>query len=148
MQSASPSFDVTRLIRSPHKVPSISLGAVSVAIFVAFLTLYVATASRGFIVGQGSESEAMELQRAAVHNGIAHSTGYPAFVLSAYAFSRVGALLGDNPFSWVTYFSGFTIALALVILYHTLRMVVRPLPALIAVCAFGLNGGVWHDPTI
>lgn len=117
-------------------------------LFLAFLSLYVGTAARGYIVGGGAEAESMELQRAVVHNGIAHATSYPAYVILAHYFTRIGALLGDDPFTWVTYFSSLTVALALVVAYFLLRLYVRWYAAALAVTIFGLSGVLWHIATI
>ncbi|MFN7211202.1 MAG: hypothetical protein ACK4P1_12570, partial [Aggregatilineales bacterium] len=117
-------------------------------IFFAFLALYVGTAARGYIVGGGAEAESMELQRAVVYNGIAHATSYPAYVILAHYFTRIGALLGDDPFTWVTYFSSLTVALALVVAYFLLRLYVRWHAAALAVTIFGLSGVLWHIATI
>lgn len=117
-------------------------------IFLAFLALYISTAARGYIVGGGAEAESMELQRAVVYNGIAHATSYPAYVIFAHYFTRLGAVLGDDPFTWVTYFSSLTVALALVVAYFLLRLYVRWYAAVLAVSLFGLSGVLWHIATI
>lgn len=117
-------------------------------IFGAFLMLYWSTAARGYIVGGGAEAESMELQRAAVYNGIAHATGYPAYVILAHYFTRIGAALGDDPFTWVTYFSALTVALALVVAYFLLRLYVPWYAAALAISLFGLSGVMWHIATI
>lgn len=117
-------------------------------LFLAFLILYVSTASRGFIVGSGSEAESMELQRAVVHNGIAHATTYPAYVILAHYFTRIGAALGDDPFTWATYFSSFTTALALMVTYYLCRLWVGWPAAAVATVVFGLSGVMWHIATI
>ncbi len=117
-------------------------------IFIGFLALYVLTASRGFIVGSGSESESMELQRAVVYNGIGHSTGYPAYTLSAHLFTRIGAALGGDPFTWATYYSSFTTALALLVTYFLLRLWFSAAASTVATVLFGLSGVVWHIATI
>src|SRR5690349_21310289 len=85
---------------------------------ILFIALYVSTASRGFVVGNVVESDSMELQRAAVHLGIAHSTTYPLYVILAHVFSRIGAGLGGDPFTWVTYFSCLTVGLSVGVLYR------------------------------
>ncbi len=117
-------------------------------LFLAFLALYVSTAARGYIVGGGAEAESMELQRAVVYNGIAHATSYPAYVILAHYFTRIGAALGGDPFTWVTYFSSLTVALALVAAYFLLRLYVRWYAAALAVTIFGLSGVLWHIATI
>jgi Protein of unknown function (DUF2723) len=117
-------------------------------IFLAFLILYTSTAAQGFIIGGGAESESVELQRAVVHNGIAHATTYPVYVISAHYFTRLGAFLGGDPFSWATYFSSFTTALSLVVVYTLLRIWVGRSASLVAAIIFGLSGAVWHIATI
>lgn len=124
----------------PHLIP--------LFLFIGFLALYVSTAARGYIVGGGAEAESMELQRAVVHNGIAHATSYPAYVILAHYFTRIGAALGGDPFTWVTYFSSLTVALALVVTYLTLRLYMRWTAAALAVMCFGLSGVMWHIATI
>src|SRR5450432_2359901 len=80
-----------------------------------FVILYASTATRGFVVGSVAESDSMELQRAAVYLGVAHSPGYPLYVLLAHAFSRIGSALGRDPFTWVTYFSALTVSLSVMV---------------------------------
>jgi hypothetical protein len=130
---------------SKQKLPDLFA---ALCIFVLFIIIYGLTATSGYIVGSGSEAESMELQRAVVHNGIAHATSYPAYVVLAHWFTRLGAALGGDPFTWATYFSGFTTALALVVSYFLARLYVAIWPALLAVLVFGFSGVAWHIATI
>jgi hypothetical protein len=120
----------------------------ALAIGLAFLALYVATATPGFVVGWVAENDSAEIQRAVVHLGVIHSTSYPLYTLLAFLFTRIGAVFGGDPFTWVTYFSAFTTAAAVALAYLTFRMWFEPAAALFAASILGLSGVVWHIATI
>jgi hypothetical protein len=66
----------------------------------------------------------------------------------AFLFTRVGVVLGGDPFTWVTYFSAFTTAAAVALTYLTFRTWFEPAAALFAASILGLSGVVWHIATI
>jgi hypothetical protein len=120
----------------------------ALAIGLVFLALYVATATPGFVVGWVAENDSAEIQRAVVHLGVIHSTGYPLYTLLAFLFTRIGVLFGGDPFTWVTYFSAFTSAAAVALAYLTFRTWFEPAAALFTASILGVSGVVWHIATI
>src|SRR6185295_12888637 len=90
----------------------------SLLIFVFALGLYLHTAAPGLVYEGGVSVDSAEIQRASYHLGIIHSTGYPIYTVLAFVMSRIGEVLGQSPYTWITYFSALCTALALVVFFR------------------------------
>lgn len=117
-------------------------------IFIAAVWLYLTTAAPGLIVGGGIESESAQLQRAAYRLGIAHSTGYPIYTIIGYSAGRLADAFGHDPYTWITYTSSVTSAIALVLFFHLSLTIGNPPLALAATGLLAVTGTVWHLSTI
>jgi hypothetical protein len=122
--------------------------AVSIIIFLAAMWLYVSTSVPGLIVGSGIESESAQFQRAAYRLGIAHSTGYPIQTIIGYVAGQLAELLGQNPYTWITYTSSLGGAIALVLFFQLAVSISNPSAALATTGLLAVTGTMWHLSTI
>ncbi len=121
--------------------PTIGARLAPVAVFAVALAAYARTLLPGLAFGDRGE-----LQTVPAVLGIAHSTGYPSYVLAARLFELL-------PLGSVAYranlFSAVLTALALATLSWTaLRLGVRPAIAAGAALATGAVGTVWASATV
>ena len=122
--------------------------AVSLFIFGFAAWLYILTATPGLIVGGMVESESAQLQRSAYRLGIAHSTGYPIYTMIGYVAAQCGELLGQDPYTWVTYTSSIAGAIALVLFFQLALAIGNPPAALAATGLLAVTDTMWHLSTI
>lgn len=112
------------------------------------LALYVRTAAPGMIYAGGVSVDSAEIQRTAYHLGIIHSTGYPLYTVLAFLVARLGAALGQSPYTWITYFSAVCGALSLVVLFRAARLIAKLLPALAVALLLMVTNSIWFMSTI
>lgn len=129
------------LLSSVH-IPKIMLASV---VFATALWLYTSTALPGINIQNGDWAE---IQRAAYRLGIARSTGYPVYTMMGYAAAYIGESLKQDPYTWITYTSSFSSAIAAALF---LLMLLRLSPAPVAFATTGLlisSRTFWHISTI
>ncbi|MFN8376492.1 MAG: DUF2723 domain-containing protein [Anaerolineae bacterium] len=120
----------------------------SVAVFASALALYLSTAAPNLIYEGGVSVDSAEIQRAAYHFGIIHSTGYPIYTVLAGLVARLGEVLGQSAYSWITYFSGLCTALALLVFFRSARLIAKLLPALAVTLLLAVTNSIWWMSTI
>lgn len=123
----------------------LALTLISVFIFLTALWLYTSTTAPGLSLENGDFTE---LQRASYRMGIARSTGYPIYTILGYLSAQLGEALGKDPYTWVTYSSAFTTAIALVMFFH-LALLLSPAPIAIATTLLLMfSNTVWQNATV
>lgn len=114
--------------------------AISAALFVAALALYVATLAPGVLAADSGE-----LQTVAAQLGVAHPPGFPLYVLLAHLFTRLPV---GSPAYAVNLLSAVFAALTVVVVYRTgLLLTGRHLAALVGALALGAATTFWSQAT-
>jgi len=114
--------------------------AISAALFVGALALYVATLAPGVLAADSGE-----LQTVAAQLGVAHPPGFPLYVLLAHLFTRLPV---GSPAYAVNLLSAVFAALTVVVVYRTgLLLTGRQLAALMGALALGTATTFWSQAT-
>ena len=114
--------------------------AISAALFVAALALYVATLAPDVLAADSGE-----LQTVAAQLGVAHPPGFPLYVLLAHLFTRLPV---GSPAHAVNLLSAVFAALTVVVVYRTgLLLAGRHLAALVGALALGTATTFWSQAT-
>jgi Protein of unknown function (DUF2723) len=121
--------------------PSIAARLAPLFVFVVAMGLYVRTLMPGMAFDDWGE-----MQTVPHILGIAHPTGYPTYILSAWLFELLP--LGSVAFR-ANLFAGFCVAVALAAMTSTsVRLGVRPSVAAGVAIATGAIGTIWASATV
>lgn len=124
-----------------HTLPVSRAHLLTLAIFCAFLLLYIRTAAPSVLSGDSAE-----FQFAAPLLGVPHPTTYPLYVL----LGKLATLIGpaSDPARRVTLVSSGCAALAVALFFLLARRLSADRPALIATLLFGFAPGLWNAATM
>jgi hypothetical protein len=124
-----------------HAIPLSPTHLLTLALFFAFLLLYMRTAAPSVLSGDSAE-----FQFAAPLLGVPHPTTYPLYVL----LGKLATLLGPagDPARRVTLVSSGCAALAVALFFRLARRLSAAGPALLAALLFGFAPGLWNAATM
>ena len=121
--------------------PSIAARLAPLLVFVIALGLYLRTLMPGMAFDDWGE-----MQTVPHILGIAHPTGYPTYILSAWLFELLP--LGSIAFR-ANLYAGFCVSIAMAAMANTtIRLGVRPSIAAAVAIAIGAVGTVWASATV